>query len=154
MKRNSKLSFALHALGHMAAAPDQPLTSEQIGRHLNTNPVVVRRVLGLLRQAGLMRSDKGHAGGWRLARPAASILVSEVYVAINEPIFATDLDRDAEHPTCVIERHLHATINAATREAEAFLRTRLAAHTIADLGAGMTAAGFGPPGTPAKTLPE
>ncbi len=149
MKRNSKLSFALHTLGHMAATPDQPLTSDRIGSHLNTNPVVVRRVLGLLRQAGILQSEKGHAGGWRLARPADTIRVSDVYAAINEPIFAAP-DAKVEHPTCIIERTLHATINAATAEAEAFLHTRLASHTIADLGAKMIGSGFDPFKLPAK----
>ena len=48
MKRDGKLSLALHALGHMAAA-DGPLTSEAMAAHNGTNAVVVRRVLGRLR---------------------------------------------------------------------------------------------------------
>ena len=62
MKRNSRLSLALHTLGHMAGDPDKMRTSSDIADHAGTNPVVVRRVLGKLRQAGLLTSEKGHAG--------------------------------------------------------------------------------------------
>lgn len=62
MKRNSRLSLALHTLGHMAGAPEHTRTSADIADHAGTNPVVVRRVLGKLRDAGLLTSEKGHAG--------------------------------------------------------------------------------------------
>ena len=73
MKRNSRLSLALHTLSHMAGEPDRVRTSADIADHAGTNPVVVRRVLGKLREAGLLSSEKGHAGGWRLAKSADSI---------------------------------------------------------------------------------
>lgn len=50
MKRDSRLSSILHALLHMAEH-DGPMTSEVLGRCLGTNPVVVRRTMGLLREA-------------------------------------------------------------------------------------------------------
>ena len=60
MKRNSRLSLALHTLGHMAGDPESMQTSADIAEHAGTNPVVVRRVLGKLREAGLLTSEKGH----------------------------------------------------------------------------------------------
>lgn len=140
MKRNSKLSLALHALGHMAAEPDRPITSEQIGQHFATNAVVVRRVLGLLREAGIVSSEKGHAGGWRLAKAPEDITVASVYVAIREPLMNRP-DAGEDLPShCAIERTLHETMNAAAVEAEAFLIDRLSAHTIRDLAAAMSVA--------------
>ncbi|MEL6745325.1 MAG: Rrf2 family transcriptional regulator, partial [Pseudomonadota bacterium] len=73
MKRNSRLSLALHTLGHMAGQPDRVQTSAEIADHAGTNAVVVRRVLGRLREAGLLVSEKGHAGGWQLARAPSGI---------------------------------------------------------------------------------
>ena len=84
MKRNSRLSLALHTLSHMAGDPDRMRTSADIAEHAGTNPVVVRRVLGKLREAGLLLSEKGHAGGWRLAKPAESITLADVYLALEE----------------------------------------------------------------------
>jgi DNA-binding IscR family transcriptional regulator len=62
MRNDSRLSRMLHVLLHMARH-DGPITSEAIGMMLGTNPVVVRRTLAGLRDAGYVRSDKGHGGG-------------------------------------------------------------------------------------------
>lgn len=137
MKRNSKLSLALHALGHMAGAA-QPLTSDQIALQNATNPVVVRRVLGLLRQAGIVRSDKGHAGGWRLARDAATISVADVARALGDPVIPQPAPFGPTH--CAIERALHGLVDAALAEAEVLVMRRLGAQSIAGLAVGMQAA--------------
>lgn len=134
MKRNSKLSLALHALGHMARH-DGPMTSDQIALHNATNPVVVRRVLGLLRDHGLVRSDKGHAGGWQLAKPADQISIADVYAAIDEPFLAAQPLPEDNH--CAIVTLMHQTVTEAMAEAEALLRARLARRSIADLAAAM-----------------
>ena len=54
MKRNSKLSASLHALVHMAQTPGRAMTSEEIAAWLHTNPVVVRRMVAGLRDAGIL----------------------------------------------------------------------------------------------------
>jgi Rrf2 family protein len=133
MKRNSKLSLALHALGHLAGAPETALTSETIAGFCATNPVVVRRVLGQLRAAGLVNSEKGHAGGWTLARPAAGISLADVYTGLGERFLAPGPAGGDLPPHCLVERTFHGTVDAAMAEAEALLLRRLAARSIADL---------------------
>ena len=59
MKRNSRLSLALHAPSHMAYDMDRAQTSSDIADHAGTNPVAVRRVLGKLRAVGLLTSERG-----------------------------------------------------------------------------------------------
>ena len=137
MKRDSKLSLALHALGHMANSQDAPLRSEDMARMGATNPVVVRRVLGLLRQAGIVTSAKGHDGGWRLARAAEAISVGDVYRAVGEPFFARPLPGPDNPPHCAIERALQATMQEALAKAEVVLAETLARHSIADISRGM-----------------
>jgi Rrf2 family protein len=144
MKRDSKLSLSLHALGHMANSPETPLRSEDMARMGATNPVVVRRVLGLLRQAGIVTSAKGHDGGWRLARAAEAISVGAVYRAVGEPFFARPLAGPDNPAHCAIERALQSTLQEALRKAEAVLAESLAQKTIADIAGGM-AAGVTPP---------
>ena len=61
MKRDSRLSVALHALLHMADAR-APMTSEQLARG-GGNPAAIRRTMAGLREAGLVRSEKGRGGG-------------------------------------------------------------------------------------------
>lgn len=65
MKIDSRLSSVPHALLHMAEQ-DGPATSEAQAQCLGTHPVVVRRSMGYLRTAGIVTSDRGHAGGWRI----------------------------------------------------------------------------------------
>ena len=54
------------------------VTSETLGPMMGTNPVVIRRMMGGLREAGIVRSEKGHGGGWLLARPLAEVTLSNV----------------------------------------------------------------------------
>ena len=135
MKRNSRLSLALHTLGHMAGDPDSMRTSADIAEHAGTNPVVVRRVLGKLREAGLLTSEKGHAGGWRLARAPELITLADVYLALDESLVATGAEEAA--PACSVEHVLQRKVASVLEEIEHSLIERLAATTIAEVrGAG------------------
>lgn len=131
MKRNSRLSLALHTLSHMAGNPDRVRTSAEIADHAGTNPVVVRRVLGRLREAGLLISEKGHAGGWRLARAPHSISLADVYLALDEQLVATD----EQHRTsdCSIEHALHKRISLVLADIEDSLVRRLGETSIAEV---------------------
>jgi Rrf2 family protein len=131
LKRNSRLSLALHTLGHMAAEPDELQTSADIAAHAGTNPVVVRRVLGQLRQAGLLTSEKGHSGGWKLARAPEKITLADIYLALNERLVAPD-SGDNKH-LCSVEHALHNKVSAVMRDIERNLVERLAVTTIADV---------------------
>jgi len=131
MKRNSRLSLALHTLSHMAGEPDRVRTSADIAAHAGTNPVVVRRVLGRLREAGLLLSEKGHAGGWRLARPPERITLADVYLALDERLVASGTD-DEPH-TCKIEYELHRRVSSVMQDIEASLVARLSETTISDV---------------------
>ena len=144
MKRDSKLSLALHILGHMGLDPDRVSRSEDLARHHATHAVVVRRVLGSLRSAGLVASAKGHAGGWTLARPAAAITIADVWRALGErldPAPGIGTDNPA---TCAIERALHGTWDAAVAEAETALLSRLSKVSIADLSGSIASETPGP----------
>ncbi|MEM8571135.1 MAG: Rrf2 family transcriptional regulator [Pseudomonadota bacterium] len=131
MKRNSRLALALHTLGHMAAEPDRMRTSTDIAAHAGTNPVVVRRVLGKLREAGLLASEKGHAGGWRLARNPRTITLADVYLALDERLIAPD-DTDGP-PTCSVEHALHRRVSSVIESIEKSLIDRLAQTTILEV---------------------
>lgn len=131
MKRNSRLSLALHTLSHMAGDPDRVRTSADIADHAGTNPVVVRRVLGKLREAGLLTSEKGHAGGWRLARAPQQITLADVYIALDERLVATDAARDA--PVCSVEHALHARVSVVLEEIEQSLVQRLSETSISEV---------------------
>lgn len=130
MKRNSRLALALHTLGHMVEDPLSPRTSAQIAAHAGTNPVVVRRVLGKLRAAGLLVSEKGHSGGWRLARAAGDITLADIYTALEERLVAPD--DAAPAALCSVEHAMLHHVADITRQAEEMLLRKLAETSIAD----------------------
>ncbi len=133
MKHDSRLSSVLHALLHMAEH-DGPMTSEALSQCLNTNPVVVRRTMGLLRKAGLVKSDRGHAGGWRIADDLSTVTLRQLHEALGEPAIFAVGNRN-ERPECLVEQSVNAALDSAFAEAEALLLTRFADITLASLAA-------------------
>lgn len=133
MKRDSRLSGVLHVLLHMAET-DRPVTSDAMARAMQTNPVVIRRILSGLREAGFVRSEKGHGGGWTLARDLSTITLRDIYDALGAPdLFA--MGNRTEAPGCLVEQAVNAALDDAFREAQALLLQRLGAVTLARLSA-------------------
>ncbi|OYY09722.1 MAG: transcriptional regulator [Rhizobiales bacterium 35-68-8] len=133
MKRDSRLSGVLHVLLHMAET-DRPVTSDAMARAMQTNPVVIRRILSGLREAGFVRSEKGHGGGWTLARDLSTITLRDIYDALGAPdLFA--MGNRTEAPGCLVEQAVNAALDDAFREAQALLLRRLGAVTLARLSA-------------------
>ncbi len=83
MPSNSRFAIAVHILTLMAHVGDEPLKSDEVACSVNTNPVVIRRILCALSKAGLVVSQTGAAGGTRLARKASKITLLEVYRAVD-----------------------------------------------------------------------
>lgn len=137
MRNDSRLSRMLHVLLHMARH-DGPMTSEAIARMLGTNPVVIRRTMAGLRDAGYVRSEKGHGGGWAIAADLETVSLLDVHRAVGGPrLFAIG----NEHPNadCAVEKVVNAAVEDALREAEALLVARLGAVSLAELARGFDA---------------
>jgi Rrf2 family protein len=131
MRSDNRLSRMLHVLLHMARH-DGPMTSDRIAAMLHTNPVVVRRTMAGLRDAGFVRSGKGHGGGWTLARNLAEISLLDVHRAVGGPnLFA--IGTDSERPECLVEQAVNRALGDALAKAEALLVARLGAVTLAEL---------------------
>ncbi|RUV06412.1 Rrf2 family transcriptional regulator, partial [Mesorhizobium sp. M7A.T.Ca.TU.009.01.3.1] len=109
MKRNSRLSSTLHILVHMAEKPEQALTSEQLATFIHTNPVVVRRTIAGLRDAGIVTSSRGHGGGWLLGRAPEKISLAEISVALGETLLP--FSTEPESPGCLVEQAVIAGLD-------------------------------------------
>jgi len=133
MKRDSKLSGVLHVLLHMAEA-DRPVTSDMLARAMQTNPVVIRRIMAGLRDGGFVHSAKGHGGGWTVARDLATVTLLDVYRAIGSPQLLAMGNR-TEAPGCLVEQAVNAALGQAFDQAEAQLLARFGAVTLAQLQA-------------------
>ena len=124
-----RLSVALHALGHVAARDGRPVTSEVLADCASTNPVVVRRTLGVLRRAGLVESTRGPQGGWTLGRPADAITLADIHDAL-----ALETEREATpERACGIASALDRRLDAALARAEDGLRAELDRTRLSDL---------------------
>ena len=131
MKRDSKLSGVLHALLHMAVM-EGPVTSDTLAMAMQTNPVVVRRVMAGLREAGFVSSAKGHGGGWVLSCPLDAVTLGDIHQAVGSPALLAIGNR-TESPGCIVEQAVNAALDDACREAEALLLERFNSITLADL---------------------
>jgi len=131
MRRDSRLSVALHVLLHLSEAPG-PVTSEFMAPRMKTNPVVFRRTLAGLRDAGIVRSEKGHGGGWSLARTLDAITLADVYAALGVTSPFNIGHRNAK-PTCLLEQAANRAIGGALAEVEALFVARMRGITLAEV---------------------
>lgn len=121
----------LHVLLHMAEQAG-PVTSEVLAKAMDTNPVVIRRVMAGLRDEGYVRAGKGHGGGWSLACDLAKVTLRDVYAALGEPSLLAIGNR-TESPGCVVEEAVNAALSKSFDEAEALLLARFGDVTLAAL---------------------
>lgn len=111
---------------------EHSLTSAEIADSLASNPVLVRRILGSLRDAGLVWSTEGRGGGWSLARAPREITLYDAYSAVEAgPV----LSRHAHPPSaeCEVGRNIQALLEVEFRDAERAMEERLGRTTIAHL---------------------
>ncbi|KAB8189236.1 transcriptional regulator [Nonomuraea phyllanthi] len=135
MSANSRLTIAAHALAWIGLYQRQGhevATSEQIAASASTNPVVIRRLLGDLRRAGLVESRRGVGAGWSLARDLESMTLLDVYEAVEPgPLFA--LHRAAPDPRCVVGHGIQPAMQRIYDGVEETLRRELARVTLKDV---------------------
>jgi len=128
---------AVHVLTLLADNPaGELLTSDRLASSVNTNPVVIRRVLGQLKKAGLVEV-RAAAGGTYLRRNPATLTLLDVYRAVDVvegPLFSVHAK---PNPHCVVGRNIQATLEHTLGRAQAALEQELAATTLAQVVAGV-----------------
>lgn len=139
MSKNSRFSDVLHVLLHMAQEAG-PVTSEVLAQAMQTNPVVIRRIMAGLREQGYVSSEKGRGGGWTLARELSAITLHDIYVALGSQALFT-LNHRLDAPDCLIEQAVKQQLDASLQEAEQLLLSRLGDITLLSLHAGIQAHG-------------
>jgi len=131
MNDNQQFSVSVHILVILAAHPNSQLTSETIAESVNTNPVVIRRIMAHLRQHGLVDSRPGACGGWHLLHDPANISLRDVYHAIHhENILSM---HQHPNPDCPIGGHIRESLGPVFNEANVALESALGQFTIAGM---------------------
>ncbi len=146
MNRDNRLSGILHVLLHMADRP-APATSETLAQIMQTNPVVVRRVMAGLRKRGIVRSERGHGGGWTLIRDPADVTLRDIYDGIGAPPLFAIGNRNAA-PHCAIERSVNAVLDSTLKAAGTLLLKSFETVTLAKLHDGLRRRLGAPPSAP------
>ncbi|MBD2717135.1 Rrf2 family transcriptional regulator [Microvirga sp. STR05] len=128
---NTRFAVATHILAYLAHAEGQPVSSEVLASSAGTHPVVVRRLMGTLRSAGLVRTQLGAGGGALLARPAAGISLLDVFRAMREQkpdLFAVGSTNPNSH--CDLGRVMQHTLEDLLGSAEKAMHQALAAVSL------------------------
>lgn len=111
---------------------DEPVSSSMIAGSVNTNPVTIRRALGRLREAGLVQTVAGAAGGALLARPADQINLAELYKLEREEHFF-GMHPSQPNPNCPVGRNIQGILTGIYDHTEQLVVEELAQVTIADI---------------------
>jgi Rrf2 family protein len=116
----------------MAWSGEEPLKSEQVAESVNTNPVVIRRMLCELAEAGLVVSQTGSLGGSRLANDPAETTLLDVYQALEcGGVFS--LHRQPPSQDCPVGVNIETVLGEVLAEVDAAVEQVLAKITIKDV---------------------
>ena len=138
MQISSRFTIGLHILTAIDMfQKDYKVTSDFLAGSIRTNPVVVRKILGQLKKAGLIHSSQGVAG-ITMAKPLEEISFYDVYSAI-EPVEDGDLFRfhDDPNPDCPVGRNIHELLDGKLREIQSAMEEKMRGYTLADLHDGL-----------------
>jgi Rrf2 family protein len=129
MNTNQQFAVSCHILAILASDQDSVVTSESIAESVNTNPVVIRRIMSHLRKHGLVGSRSGANGGWRLMRASDKISLREVYCAVtHESVFAM---HQHPNPDCPIGGNIQPALDAIFGEARMAMEMALEKFSVA-----------------------
>jgi Rrf2 family protein len=133
MRVSAKADYALRACVELAAAEGQgPVKGERIAEAQQIPLKFLENILGDLRQAGLVRSQRGAEGGYWLGRPAAEITLAEVIRAVEGPL----ANVRGERPEAVEYVGAAARLRDVWIGVRASLRAVLERTTLADVASG------------------
>jgi len=133
MKISSRFSVAIHIISILKLYGDPMPTSEYIAGSVNTNPVVIRRILGMLKQAGIVDMKRG-TGGSYLLKEAYDITLLDVYKAVGS-VEEGELFQihDNPNPECPVGANIQEVVNASLISAQEAMEAVLQKITLADI---------------------
>ncbi|MGE5690305.1 MAG: RrF2 family transcriptional regulator [Pseudomonadota bacterium] len=132
MRVSAKTDYALRAMAELAAAPPGPVKGERLASAQGIPLKFLENILTDLRRAGLVATQRGAEGGYRLARPADAIALADVIRAVDGPL----ANVRGERPDTVTYTGAAAPLHDVWLAVRTNLRAVLETVTLADLAAG------------------
>ncbi|SDN52793.1 transcriptional regulator, BadM/Rrf2 family [Paenibacillus sp. yr247] len=131
---STRFSMAIHILS-MIAVKHTEQTGDEIARSVNNNPVVIRRVIGMLKRAGIMDVRAGVGGAFLLKTPE-EITLLEIYRAVNEieenDLYAFRIHEDS-NVGCPVGRNIESVLHSEFAKAQAAMENQLGSTTLSQL---------------------
>ena len=132
MQISSRFTIAIHILICVDLYGEQaPMTSESLAESIGAHPVVIRRILGQLRRAGLITVARGREGGAHIARPLAEITFADVFRA-TECISGEALHENP-NPACPVGRSIHTILDARLAAIQTAMEREMEEISLADV---------------------
>jgi Rrf2 family protein len=132
MTGNSRFAVSVHILVYLAYRRDLAVPSAEIAASVDTNPVVIRRLLAALLKARLVTAQKGASGGFALAKAAEKISLRDIYRAVD-PTPDYGLRHFTPNADCPIGAKIGTILSGAFAKAQNAMETELARTTVAEV---------------------
>ncbi|WP_343686578.1 Rrf2 family transcriptional regulator [Chryseobacterium gleum] len=114
---NTRFATAVHIMTLLAKSPNEWLTSDWMAGSINVNPVIVRKEISVLREAGLIISRQGKEGGSQLAKNADMITISEIYKAVKNTEVLGKKNQNP-NPACNVGKEINIHLNTLFEETD------------------------------------
>ena len=128
--------MAVHIMTALAYL-DEKISSEKLSETVNTNPVVVRRLLGDLNRAGLIRAERGKTGGFSLARNTREISLLDIYHAVMGDQQLVSLHGNPQNRHCAVSCNIRGVLAKHLLSAQRVFERELKKTLLADLSKAM-----------------
>lgn len=129
---NSQFAIAVHVLTMLANNCDERVKSSYLAKSVNTNAVVIRRLLCDLHEAGLVVSRTGYSGGTCLTRSPSEISLLDVYNAVSHgEVFS--LHRQEPDKDCPIGANIGSVLGNLQQEVNCAIEEQLLRYTLNDV---------------------
>jgi DNA-binding IscR family transcriptional regulator len=133
MQISSRFTVAIHTLAALEIGNEKICTSEVIATSIQNNPVVVRRITGMLKKAGLVDVNIG-CGGAYLLKSIEDITLFDVYkavdVVVDEKLFQIHENTNQE---CIIGANIQDVLMLILPKAQSAMEEVLRSYTMADV---------------------
>jgi len=134
MQVSSRFTIAIHMFACMEYfQKDYKITSDFLASSVNVNPVIIRKIMSQLRDAGLVNVARG-TGGITLARPAKEITLLDVFNAVDS-LDEGHLFHFHENPNadCPVGSKIHLILDDKLDRVQKAMEDELSSMTIADV---------------------
>ncbi|MCV9884965.1 Rrf2 family transcriptional regulator [Metabacillus halosaccharovorans] len=133
MSISSRFAVGIHILALIELNKEGITSSEFLASSVNTNSSVIRKLMGMLKNAGLIEVKPGVAGA-KLAKELSDITLFDVYRAVNvvqeKELFSV---HDNPNPKCPVGRNIQNTIEPLFTSAQLAMEKVLRSVTLEDV---------------------